>query len=280
MLDEPDLLAGLNLSLSPYGIVHHVGLFKDPSFGFFMGTGYAIINQQPTDQKKKLAKLTHKINYGESGEGFHATWANMPVYCRYCHGEGHIKLSCPEAAASTMCYNCHNLGHRAAYCPQLSIKKARKAPMQPTIDESFTTIPVAKPVVKSVVKPVIPSNKSAGSPVPTSTFAPSLPSIFASSNSFAALAEVDLDASETPAPSARHHYGTRAATQQSANNATQHSVDHQSVANAPSSSMPTDDDDMFGSDFNDLLFTNPPLRHRTCPLKVLRRRSHILHKYD
>jgi hypothetical protein len=42
MLDEPDSLEGLNLSLSPYGIVHLVELFKDPSFGFFMGTGYAI----------------------------------------------------------------------------------------------------------------------------------------------------------------------------------------------------------------------------------------------
>jgi hypothetical protein len=83
ILDDPDLLEGLNLSLGLYDIVHHVELSKDTSFVFFRGTGYAIINQQSTVQTK-TATLTNKINYAETGESFHTTLANMPVYCRYC----------------------------------------------------------------------------------------------------------------------------------------------------------------------------------------------------
>ncbi|KAI8334342.1 hypothetical protein BC941DRAFT_337934, partial [Chlamydoabsidia padenii] len=114
--DEEELLPGLATSLRRFGIMHHLELFKDPASGFRMGTGYAIIHKTLSEGQTLLAPLTHKIEYLETSEFFHATWADMSMWCRYCHEENHTKFNCAQALAAITCYQCHQQGYRAAQC--------------------------------------------------------------------------------------------------------------------------------------------------------------------
>ncbi|KAG1050250.1 hypothetical protein G6F43_007465 [Rhizopus delemar] len=58
----------------------------------------------------------------------------MPIYCRYCHAEGHVVLACPEKRSSRVCWNCRANSHIAAECAKSKnkpFKKARKTPTAP-----------------------------------------------------------------------------------------------------------------------------------------------------
>jgi hypothetical protein len=143
--EDEDLIPGLQDSLRWYGQVHHLELNKDPDTQYFIGTGYAIINLKPGPDQTVLRALTHKIEYMTSGASFHAVWANMPTWCRYCHEEGHTKFDCAKSLAATTCYQCHLQGHRAAQCQKKTPKKARKTPLgQTPVDP---TPPPAKRVI-------------------------------------------------------------------------------------------------------------------------------------
>jgi hypothetical protein len=164
-----------------------------------MGTGYAILNRPI--EGKKYSDLTHKIPYLETGESFHATFANMKPWCRYCHEEGHTKVECAAAAAATMCYNCHHLGHRAAYCPQKNIKKARKTPGQGSIGIDSSSTPEVTPVIPKF------ATMSKSTLVPKSTVPPRLnrssktgpeSNFILSTNSFTPLSWADAGNPETP----------------------------------------------------------------------------------
>jgi hypothetical protein len=135
--EEEDLIPGLHDSLKWYGQVHHIELNKDPDTQYFIGTGYAIINRKPGPDQTILRELAHKMEYMDSGASFHAIWANMPTWCRYCHEEGHTKFDCAKSLAATTCYQCHLQGHRAAQCQKKTPKKARKTPLgQSSVDPS------------------------------------------------------------------------------------------------------------------------------------------------
>ncbi|CAO3596814.1 unnamed protein product [Absidia cylindrospora] len=196
--DDDDLKAGITNSLYQYGQIHHVELFKEPASGYFMGTGYAILNLKLNENQTILSPLTHKISYANDGDSFHATWANMPTYCRYCHEEGHTKIECKSSLAGTTCYNCQTQGHRAAQCPSKSMKKARKTQLpsspepsasprtiatvnpfaalaQRSDDQSQVTIPDSTATTASPTPSPAPLPSHSPSPSPSPSHAPTLP---------------------------------------------------------------------------------------------------------
>lgn len=103
--------------------------------GWFMGSGYAIIQQLPN---VTYPTLHHSITWQTAAnieEFCHATFPDMATWCRYCHAEGHTKFECPKALARIICYNCDKAGHCQDTCPKLKrgssdreYKKALKTP--------------------------------------------------------------------------------------------------------------------------------------------------------
>ncbi|KAI7846831.1 hypothetical protein BDC45DRAFT_420169, partial [Circinella umbellata] len=81
---------GLRSCLSPYGNVLQMCLYEEPSRGWFGGRGFAILGRLPNIQ---YADLTHRMCWNnsdtENTRSFFATWADMGVYCRYCHETTH-----------------------------------------------------------------------------------------------------------------------------------------------------------------------------------------------
>ncbi|KAI8327121.1 hypothetical protein BD560DRAFT_309347, partial [Blakeslea trispora] len=52
----------------------------------------------------KHQTLDHNIPWCEdSNDVFHATWRNMPTWCRYCHQTNHTKFECDKAKARIIC---------------------------------------------------------------------------------------------------------------------------------------------------------------------------------
>jgi hypothetical protein len=132
-LDKEDVLTGLTRSLSPFGKVVDVGINTDAKFGVYMGSGYALLHipmVDPTETEVEYAALSHSISWEETSEEFHATWYNMPTWCRYCHQEGHTKFSCEKSKARIICYACYESGHRSHECPRKNpgTSKKRKTP--------------------------------------------------------------------------------------------------------------------------------------------------------
>ncbi|KAI8063731.1 uncharacterized protein B0P05DRAFT_444901, partial [Gilbertella persicaria] len=102
-LPKDDILSGLTQTLQHYGTVLDVGLKYDATWRVFMGAGYALIQQTP---EKSYPQLSHTLTWEEGGYFCHATFPDMPTWCRYCHAEGHTKYACPKALASITCYSC------------------------------------------------------------------------------------------------------------------------------------------------------------------------------
>ncbi|KAI9486192.1 MAG: hypothetical protein EXX96DRAFT_33669 [Benjaminiella poitrasii] len=145
-LHTDQVLAGLRSALNPFGTILDVGLKYDSKWGFFMGAGYAAIQQESlTDPSQSYPKLSHTLPWTTGPYFCHATFANMPTWCRYCHDEGHTKVECPKALASIICYTCEKAGHRQADCPiqrekiNRSYKKARKSPLPSETPEVLNT---------------------------------------------------------------------------------------------------------------------------------------------
>jgi hypothetical protein len=107
LLDE--LQKGLQEALSHFGTILDFGLHQETTYCFFMGTGYAMIQQ---DNNKKYPKLCHTISWDDNGEFCHATFPEMLTWCRCCHDEGHTKYECKKAQASILCYACDKYGHK------------------------------------------------------------------------------------------------------------------------------------------------------------------------
>jgi hypothetical protein len=125
MFTPEEVLEGLKTSLGVFGEIVDLGIYTDSASGFFMGSGYAVINTfQDKDMPKeqKYVELSHQISWCESeDEFFHATWNNMPTWCRYCHKEGHTKFNCPLSRARILCYSCHEQGHRSFECTRRNV---------------------------------------------------------------------------------------------------------------------------------------------------------------
>jgi hypothetical protein len=121
MFTRDEVINGLKQSLAMFGDILDAGIFTEKATGFFMGSGYAVINTHQdldTPNEKKFALLSHQLSWCESAtEVFHATWNNMPTWCRYCHKDGHSKYDCPLSKARILCYACHEQGHCSYKCP-------------------------------------------------------------------------------------------------------------------------------------------------------------------
>jgi hypothetical protein len=123
-----------------FGEILDIGIITEKATGFFMDTGYAVLDiyQSPdTSMAQKLPELSHQISWRESTtEVFHATWNNMPTWCRYCHKDGHTKFECPLSKARILCYSCHQQGHRSYEYPR---RNASSSPNKKPDRKSYQT---------------------------------------------------------------------------------------------------------------------------------------------
>ncbi|KAK4517427.1 uncharacterized protein ATC70_000762 [Mucor velutinosus] len=162
-LPQAQLLEELSKALGIFEKTLDLGLNYEQSMGWFMGTGYAILQQLPG---VNYPALHHSITWktvSEAEEFCHATFPDMATWCRYCHEEGHTKFECPKALARIICYNCDNAGHRQDTCHKpkkgSSDREFKKARMIPSTTSSAEAD-------KSKWAPSNIQNSDAGTPQP------------------------------------------------------------------------------------------------------------------
>lgn len=103
-----EVLAGLTKSLEMFGNIIDIGIATENTTGFFMGSGYAVIDTYQANDvppESKYQPLSHQISWMDSTtDVFRATWNNMPTRCCYCHKNGHSKFECEASKARVLCY--------------------------------------------------------------------------------------------------------------------------------------------------------------------------------
>ncbi|KAI9491283.1 hypothetical protein BDB00DRAFT_874514 [Zychaea mexicana] len=83
-LPAKDLKESLRASLSPFGTVIQLGLYRAAA-GWFQGYGYAVLQKGEDDES--LSALKHRLEFGQIGStmrDFYATWKDMGSYYRDC----------------------------------------------------------------------------------------------------------------------------------------------------------------------------------------------------
>lgn len=126
-----------------------------------MGSGYAVLDIQSDPAQIKFQELTHQLNWCETkDEFFHATWNNMPTWCRYCHQEGHTKFNCSVSKARIICYGCHEHGHRSFECPRRTTLKEPRKNVNPTLTPPQTISTSSAPVDAMTVTSIDSSDDS------------------------------------------------------------------------------------------------------------------------
>lgn len=77
MYNKQTVLEGLKKSLAIFGEIMDIGIITEPATGFFMGSGYAVLNQSQTantPKEEQYSSLNHLISWCESSsEIFRAT---------------------------------------------------------------------------------------------------------------------------------------------------------------------------------------------------------------
>lgn len=145
-LTRQEVYEGLKQSLAPYGAILDVGIYTEPASKLFMGTGYVVLDTNTTEGMT-ISNLQHVIPWMESDKiVFHATWNNMPTWCRYCHKENHTKFECELSKARIVCYSCHESGHRSFHCPR---KNINPAPFKKTKGDTNSKSPSQTPDSKT-----------------------------------------------------------------------------------------------------------------------------------
>ncbi|KAG0174641.1 adenyl-nucleotide exchange factor sse1 [Apophysomyces sp. BC1015] len=119
-LKSEKLELGLRDSISAYGKILDVGVFRDTSVGLFTGEGYAMLDRHRPEDGQPFKDLTHYIPWPNSDDGFYAKWNDMPAHCAFCHEEGHVRKNCVKwSTKAYLCFICGEKGHGQSRCPQL-----------------------------------------------------------------------------------------------------------------------------------------------------------------
>ncbi|KAG1145285.1 hypothetical protein G6F37_012171 [Rhizopus arrhizus] len=105
-------------SLSKYGRVLDVGLYRDPVTQLFFGKGYVLLDTSTADGIQFLP-LEHEIDLGQR-RLVYASWRGMAKHCFYCHKPGHTKVDCPRLSNQKIkrCYSCDSIEHLFRDCPR------------------------------------------------------------------------------------------------------------------------------------------------------------------
>jgi hypothetical protein len=156
-LPDDELEKGFKETLNHFGTILDKGLNQESTDGWFMGSGYTVLQQEENYQHPKLY---HTIPWGESRKFCHATFPDMPTWCRYCHKEDHTKLGCKKALASVLCYTCDKYGHKQVDCPEakydaLKANPYKKARKTSKIRERSLIPPSSEELMKSIHAPSI-----------------------------------------------------------------------------------------------------------------------------
>lgn len=129
--DPEEIKKQLFQVLAVYGEVLEVALHTEVHGGWYLGTGVATLNitsKTGFDQAKSYHPLTHEMPWFNE-KIFRATWKAMPLYCRYCHKEGHVLAKCP-VRPGTECWTCGEKGHLSTNCSHDRRLNSRKKTRQ------------------------------------------------------------------------------------------------------------------------------------------------------
>jgi hypothetical protein len=181
-LMRPDSLNPLlTEALSRYGIVLHVGLYRDPVSRLFFGKGYALIDTTPED--RTVLSLSHEIDLTNQ-RLIYASWRGKAPHCFYCHKPGHTKGNCLHLSQQRIktCYSCGDPSHLIRECPKRNTatvgeKRTRYDDPLPTVPASSSSLtldssstqssssptPILSAVSKSVHQSDIKSSKMTAS---------------------------------------------------------------------------------------------------------------------
>ncbi|CAO3700618.1 unnamed protein product [Rhizopus microsporus] len=86
-------------NLVVFGTILDLGIVTDPAAGFFMDSGYAVLNiyqNENTSDVNKFQELSHQISWCDADDVFPITWNNMPTLCRYYHKEDRTNSNVPD----------------------------------------------------------------------------------------------------------------------------------------------------------------------------------------
>jgi hypothetical protein len=153
LIGTAEVLKTTRETMNHFGEILDIGLNYEADMGWFMGSEYVILQQSP---EKTYPTLHYTIPWGETNENCHATFPDMPTWCRYCHEEDHTKYECKKSQASVLCFACDKYSHRQADCPEprsLRVKvKSHKKPRKTartTNENDSMDIPANEELMKS-----------------------------------------------------------------------------------------------------------------------------------
>jgi hypothetical protein len=152
----PELEDEVRVYMSQFGRVLETTFFTEPNGGWFQGRGKVVLDTAGVENN--FEPLVHNLHLPDSDASFHATWKSMPVYCRYCHENGHNRLDCPVLPANSRhCFTCNEKGHMARNCPRLPPSTSQKK-RKMTIAAPPATIPKQATTPKQAINSSSSSN--------------------------------------------------------------------------------------------------------------------------
>ncbi|KAL0078987.1 hypothetical protein J3Q64DRAFT_1734307 [Phycomyces blakesleeanus] len=117
--DMDELLVVLQTNLSRFGNVLDAGIYQEPKYKTYMGTGFAVLDLQQNDSSRlqPFSPLTRTITFPPDPHLISVTWNTISEDCIYCHKASHTRINCPiQQQKSLFCWNCMKRGHLPKDC--------------------------------------------------------------------------------------------------------------------------------------------------------------------